>query len=76
MTRFEELVAAGHRAPRLPGVRLGGDPRQPLDGVTAQPPAPQPGAGPLLGGKRVEREAARRERLAETRKKRAEGEHP
>lgn len=72
--RFEELLGAGAEAPACP--RCGSPTRRLLSSVA--PPSRQPrGAGVRSGeARRREGEAARQERLAETKRKRAAGEVP
>ncbi len=76
LARFEELVASGTERVSCPQCGAE-DPRRLLSGVA--PPARQhrsPGEIRSSEGRRSEREAARRERLAQTRRKRAKGELP
>ncbi len=76
MTRFEELVSPG--TDRLACPACGSEETRRILS-TVSPPNRQhrsPGQVRSSEGKRSEREAARRERLADTRKKRAKGEHP
>jgi putative FmdB family regulatory protein len=72
--RFEELLGTGAKAPVCP--RCGSRTRRLLSPVA--PPSRQPrGAGVRSGeARRREGEAARQERLAETKRKRAAGEVP
>jgi putative FmdB family regulatory protein len=72
--RFEELVAAG-QAPPCPACGAGGA-RRLLSAVS--PPGRQPRGATVRSdeSRRREREAARGERLAEAKRKRAAGEKP
>lgn len=73
--RFEDLVAAGTAAPACPACKATGA-RRLLS--TVSPPGRLP-RGPGMRdsqSRRVEREAARGERLAETKKQRAAGNPP
>jgi putative FmdB family regulatory protein len=73
--RFEELVSGGTAAGSCPGCGST-DVRRRLSAVA--PPGRQPRGGRVREGesKRREREAARGERLAEAKRKRAAGERP
>ena len=71
--RFEELVAAGAAAPACPAC---GAERTRRLMSTVSPPGRQPRGAAVRSGesRRREREAARQDRIAESRKKRAAGE--
>jgi putative FmdB family regulatory protein len=71
--RFEELVAAGVESAACPSCGAG-ETRRLLSSVS--PPGRQPRGAKVRSGesKRQDREAARGERLAETKRKRAAGE--
>ena len=74
--RFEELVAPGTEAAPCPSCSFA-ETRRVLSSVS--PPSRRhrsPGTIRSSEGRRSEREASRRERLAETRRKRAKGEGP
>ncbi len=72
--RFEELTPSDTRSLACPGLRLGADAAPALAGLAGRAPAAW-GRGAESGeSQRREREAARGERLAETKRKRAAGE--
>lgn len=73
--RFEELVAAGIEAVACP--RCGAERTRRLISPVS-PPGRQPRGARVRSGEsqRREREAARHDRIAESRKKRAAGENP
>lgn len=73
--RFEELVAADAAAPACPDCGAAGA-RRLLSGVS--PPGRQPRGAAVRSdeSRRSEREAARGERIAESRKRRGLGERP
>ncbi|HEX5712948.1 MAG TPA: zinc ribbon domain-containing protein [Solirubrobacterales bacterium] len=73
--RFEELVAAGAEAIACPG--CGSErTRRLMSGVS--PPGRQPRGAKVRSGESVrrEREAARQDRITESRQRRARGENP
>jgi putative FmdB family regulatory protein len=74
-TRFEELVAAGTEALACPGCGAART-RRLISAVS--PPGRQPRGAAVRSdeSRRREREAARQDRIAESRKKRALGENP
>jgi putative FmdB family regulatory protein len=73
--RFEELVAAGAEAVACPGC---GSERTRRLMSSVSPPGRQPRGAKVRSGEsqRREREAARQDRITESRKKRAAGENP
>jgi putative FmdB family regulatory protein len=73
-SRFEELVSAAAECPACP--ECGGETRRRLSPVA--PPSRQPRGAAVRSGeaRRREGEAARQQRLAETKRKRAAGEVP